>query len=159
MAITLDSPELDKPEKQSRKQLNKKQSASFAYYIYLLLGIVVISGATYLAYAPVSAGISNLPAYANLSWAHNVELVESLLKMAGMFWLVASALFWGGWLFRRSFRKIRGGQWRVHVDGKGKVAEFFPPVLSYLKVSCFYLAFILLFVIAQYPLQYLIFTR
>lgn len=140
------------------KQPSRKQHSSVAYYILSIIGLALIAGGLWWAYPPITAGIQQLPNYVNLNWAHKPTLIESLLSMLGMIWLAVSASFWGGWLLKRSFRKIKGQKWRIHVDGKGKIAEFFPPVLRYLKFSCYYLIFVLLFVILQYPVQFLIFS-
>ncbi len=146
--------------------------------MYLLLSVaalILMFSGLWVAYAPILRGIEALPHYVNLRWAHESSLLETLLSMLGMLWLAASAIFWGGWLLRRSVRKMKGQHWRVNVNEaskqglkhglrkrfkggvKSNIVGFFPPVLPYLKVSSYYLMLVLLFVILQYPLQFLFF--
>ncbi|MDH3325536.1 MAG: hypothetical protein OEM38_02320 [Gammaproteobacteria bacterium] len=137
---------------------NVNRHPNVGYYLLAILVLVIMFGGIWLGHPFVINGIRQMPDYVNLSWAHDSSLIETLLSMLGVVWLVGSLLFWGGWLLRRSYRKIKGLHWRIRVGGKGGVAHFFPPVLSYLKLSCYYLIIVLLFVILQYPLQFIIFS-
>ncbi|MDH5258173.1 MAG: hypothetical protein OEX07_09190 [Gammaproteobacteria bacterium] len=136
-----------------------KHHSNIVYYLFASLGACLIFVGTWWAYPEIITGLQALPHYANLSWAHNAVLVEKLLAMSGMIWLLASCFFWGGWLINRSYRKIRGREWRIHIDEKGRIAALFPPVLRYLQLSCYYLGVILIFVVLQYPLQFILFTH
>lgn len=146
----------------SLEQVKQKQNrhSLVVYYLLVLAALIVMTAGLWWAYSPINRGIGQLPAFVSLNWAHEPALLEVLLRMLGMIWLALSCLFWGGWLLRRSVRKIKGQQWRIdrHTSNKiSCIAGFFPPVLPYLKISCYYLMLVLLFVILQYPLQFLVF--
>ena len=121
-----------------------------------MLAVVIIVAGFAIALPHIIAGGQATTDYLSLHWAKDHRLITVLIYASVMLWLLISALFWGGWLLRRSVRKLRGASWRV-VNRKDSKLHFFPPVVSYLKISCAYLFIVLLYVIFQYPIQYIIF--
>lgn len=143
---------------QEPAKLKSKQSSVIFYYGMMIIAIITVGEVLWLAYPYALLGIDQWSSYVNVTWAHDSQLVENLLRILGMLWLSVSALFWGGWFLKRLLRKIKGLQWRIN---KKKLLETSivvkSPELKYLTYSCHYLVFVLLFFILQYPLQYLIF--
>ena len=147
---------------QSRGSNNKtstQESSLVVYYLLVLLGFGLIAVGVWIANPSIINGFNRLPDFMSLTWAHDSVLLKSFLELMGMSWLVVSAFFWGGWVIRRAYRKIRGLCWRIKTEGMSKIAPLFPPVLNYLKFSCYYLIVVLLFVILQYPLQFMLFSN
>ena len=127
------------------------------YWVLMFVALLMMFGALVLALPHLIQGGESVPDYINLTWAHDQLLITQLIYSATMLWLMVSALFWGGWLLSRSIRKLKGETWRI-VDKNNDKLKFFPPVMRYLQLSCFYLVLVFLFVVFQYPLQYIIFT-
>ena len=146
----LDKAKVDKSHKHS-------PAAGLAYYGLILISLASLLSGLWWAYPKINNGFRELPDIINLHWAHDALLLQTFLAMMGMLWFVVTLFFWCGWLIRRSWRKLHGKHWRIHKNGLGRFAELFPPVLIYLRASCYYLATVLLYVILQYPIQFIIF--
>lgn len=122
----------------------------------LLLALFLIIKTIHFSIPDIQAGYAHWPEYLNLEWAHQESLIQVLINFTLMVWLSYSGLFFGGWLLHRSIRKLRGKRWSIVVGQDKK--RFFPPVLRYLKFSCYFLVLIFLFVIIQYPLQFIYYS-
>lgn len=130
----------------------------FFYSAVCLTALAVIVGAIYHASPAMLAGYHHGAEYLNPGWAHQENLIRVFIDFTLMIWLVMSGLFFGGWLLRRSIRKLAGKSWSLSKqssNSKDKQTRFFPPVMRYLQVSCYCLVVILLFVILQYPVQFI----
>jgi len=142
------------PEKHCVKSPNRWRPALLI--VIFLASIAIIVEGVYVSLPSIKAGFLHWASYFNLQWAHQESLIQVLVNFSLMSWLCFSALFFGGWLLRRSTRKLRGKDWALASEGKRK--KFFPPVLLYLRISCYFLFFIFLFVVLQYPIQFIIFS-
>ena len=133
-----------------QKQLSKNQQR-----LLILLSLLAIAGiilGLVTSSPAIIQGLPQLPHYLNLDWAHDSLLIQTLLNLSLMIWLCFSSLFWGGWLIHRCYRKLSGQNWCL----TKAIKIFFPPVLLYLKLSCTFFLVIWLYVIAQYPIQFII---
>lgn len=138
-------------------QPEKKDKRLLAYVVLGLFSLALMFEAVYFSLPYLSLGLQNWPAYINLNWAHREELIAVFIYFFLVIWLSVSALFFGGWLLRRSIRKFKGKGWAV--ESRNGKKKFFPPILLFLKLSCVYLICIFLFVISQYPLQFIIYAN
>ena len=152
LAVISVNPLMDKSTKIALSR-NKK----IFYWVLMFVALLMMGGGVVAALPHLIQGGERVPEYINLTWAHEQILITQLIYSATMLWLMVSSLFWGGWLLSRSMRKLQGKTWRI-VDKKSGKLKFFPPVTRYLQLSCFYLLLVFLFVVFQYPLQYIIFT-
>ncbi len=136
-----------------RKEAHRPVWRMLPFLGLLLLSLFMIVKTLHFSIPDIQTGYAHWPEYLNLKWAHQESLIQMLIKFALMVWLSVSGLFFGGWLLHRSIRKLRGKNWSIvgHQDKK----RFFPPVLLYLKFSCYFLVLVFLFVILQYPLQFI----
>ncbi|MDX1810579.1 MAG: hypothetical protein R3240_01410 [Gammaproteobacteria bacterium] len=120
---------------------------------FILLGIGLLAYTAYQLYPTLLTGVLGYRAYFTPAWAHDSEVVHILLTTGIALWIVYSSLYLSIWLIHRSMRKLKGKPWRIRF--KDERLHFLPNMRAYLKISCIYLAVLWLFVIAQYPLQFL----
>ncbi len=154
--LTINNKQL--PDKATAAKSHKHSPAArLVYYGLILISLASLLVGLWWAYPKIDHGFRGLPDFVNLHWAHDALLLQTFLAMMGMLWFVVTLFFWCGWLIRRSWRKLHGKHWRIHKKGLSRFAELFPPVLIYLRASCYYLAIVLLYVILQYPIQFIIF--
>lgn len=123
-------------------------------WVALLSGIFAIGYTAYALYPYIFNGIASFEQYLNFTWAHEAQQVEVFLQLSVAVWAISTVLYFDGWLIHRSFRKLKGKAWRIVSDDNRK--HFFPKIMPYMKWSCLFLAVVWLFVIVQYPLQYMI---
>ncbi len=152
LAVISVNPRVDKSTKVALSR-NKK----IFYWVLMFVALLIMAGGVVATFPQLIHSGAKVPDYINLTWAHDQKLISQFIFLATMLWLMVSALFWGGWLLSRSIRKLKGRTWRI-VDKNSNKLKFFPHVTLYLQLSCFYLLVIFLFVVSQYPLQYIIFT-
>lgn len=139
------------------------KSAVLFYFVIVCSAVGLMVGAVYQASPAILAGYIHWATYFDLQWAHEARLISILVDFVLMLWLVGTGLFWGVWLLHRSIRKLKGLSWSLDVNqidtkktgAKKKRKRFFPPIMRYLQVSCVFLIIALIFVIAQYPLQFI----
>lgn len=132
----------------------QRKSGKIAWKLAVLL--IAIFGSVwtgYYVYPDIIAAALGYQSYFRPDWAHQSQTLEELLRFCLAIWLLLSVVFFSFWLMRRSIRTLQGKSWRVYLSDKRK--HFFPNILAYLKLSCFFLALVWFFVIAQYPLQFL----
>ena len=142
---------------EANSQVSISKNKKLFYRLLVFIALVIIGGGIAVSAPHLFTSSNQVGLYVNLQWAHDQNLISQLTVTGVMLWLMGSSLYWGGWLFRRSVRKLNGGNWRVF-DVKTERNKFFPHVTAYLRVSCFYLAMLFVFIAAQYPLQYMIFV-
>lgn len=121
--------------------------------LLLFSALGLLAWTTYLLYPIIAAGMMSFRVFLDPVWAHNPISVELLLQFSLAVWLLFSTLYFSLWMIRRSIRKLQGKTWRLTF--KDETLHFFPNILLYLKISCVFLALVWLFVVAQYPLQFL----
>ncbi|HFE37438.1 MAG TPA: hypothetical protein ENK06_03325 [Gammaproteobacteria bacterium] len=139
---------------QKHKLATRPRAKTLWFLFLLLVALLLISESLYWSIPVIQAGVKHWAAYLNWNWAHQATLIQILLNFVLALWLSVTVLYFGGWLARRSFRKLQGKPWSLERNGiQGK--KFFPPVLLYLKISCLFLVLIIAFVILQYPLQFM----
>jgi len=139
---------------ESHKTTQKK----LAFLIIGFFAIAIIVLAVVVSLPFIQVGLQSWQEYLDLKWAHQENLIQVLINFFLMLWLSFSALYFGGWLLNRSIRRLNGKSWSLEIDNpKSKI--FFPPILPYLKFSCLFLLMILLFVMFQYPLQFIFFPN
>lgn len=141
---------------QSQQKTTKFQKSLILYVLLILAAMWLIVAVAIRSVPEITQIAKTLPAYANLSWAHNQQLIEQLILSAGMIWFLASAVYFGLWVLSRSIRKLKGKTWLITVENR-KRRRFFPALLPYLKLSCVYFSLVFLYLVLQYPLQFIIF--
>jgi len=134
---------------------NKRTGKKLLFFSVVLLSLALIAEALFLSLPSFRVGMQSWPEYLNMTWAHQENLIRDLVDFALKVWLSASALFFGGWLLNRSVRKLRDKSWRLKAANT-KRGKFFPPIMLYLKLSCSYLVVIFMFIVLQYPLQFML---
>ena len=124
------------------------------FIFFVLLVLAIIAEVVVSSMPSFQVGYQVWPQYLNLNWAHQENLIQTFIDFFLRVWLLFTAVFFGGWLLSRSIRKLRGKSWLLEVKDSQR-GRFFPPVLIYLKLSCLFLIAVFLFVIFQYPLQFI----
>jgi len=135
-------------------ETDKTKRKKSLFVIIGLLGFAAIILVVLLSIPSIQLGFQSWSEYMDLTWAHQENLIQVLINFSLMMWLFVSTFFFGGWMLNRSIRKFRGKSWSIATDNP-KRKKFFPPILPYLKLSCLFLLVVLLFVILQYPLQFI----
>lgn len=138
------------------EQPDRFQKSLLLYVLLILATMWLIVAVGMQAVPEVVVMAKSITAYGNFTWARNQELIEQLIVSTGMIWLLTSVIFFGMWLLHRSYRKLKGKTWLTSIENQ-KRKRFFPALLSYLKLSCAYFLIIFLFLVLQYPLQFIIF--
>jgi len=146
-----------KPQTELKPQITLSRNKKVFYGLLIIVAFSMIGGSVVLALPHLIQSGGQAVQYLNLKWAYDQILISQLIVSGTMLWILSSAIFWGSWLLRRTIRKFKGQSWRV-LDAKNNKKRFFPPVMRYLQASCFYLMALFLFVVTQYPLQYIIFA-
>ena len=141
---------------QQNKTPTRFQKSLILYVLLILAAMWLIVAVAMQSLPEILQIAQTLPAYVNLSWAHNQQLIEQLILSTGMIWFLASAVYFGLWLLHRSIRKLKGKTWLIIVKNR-KRKRFFPALLPYLKFSCGYFSLVFLYLVLQYPLQFIIF--
>lgn len=125
------------------------------WILWLLLAAFVGSlffAGNYL-YPFVYQGATRYHEYLNFNWAHQADLVLYLLQFGLALWALMSAFYFCGWFIHRLLRKARGKSWVLM--GSDNRKRYLPALSKYLKISVVYLSALWLFVVAQYPLQFM----
>lgn len=139
---------------ESHKSTQKKP----VFIVIGLIALAIIAQAIVLSLPFIQVGLQRWQEYLDLQWAHQENLIQVLINFSLMLWLSSSAFYFGGWLLHRSIRKLMGKSWSLETHN-AKRKKFFPPILPYLKLSCLYLMVVLIFVMFQYPLQFILYTH
>ena len=140
-----------------QNKMSKLERSTQKKPIFLIIGLfalAMIAQTVVVSWPFIQLGLQSWQEYFSLKWAHQEDLIQLLINFSLMLWLSISVIFFGGWLLKRSIRRLNGKSWSLETDDP-KRKKFFPPVLSYLKFSCLFLLVILLFVMFQYPLQFI----
>jgi len=149
----------EKTSKSNRSlSLSSNKKRSLVLLLIVLLAILVQS--LWYSYPYLAVGLAQLPELANLKWAHDERLLHDFLLLCGMAWFVFAITFIVARISRRILRRLMGKPWRLQNRDQIRMMHVAENSLSlkFLKYSCIYFSFVLLFAIFQYPLQFVIFT-
>lgn len=126
----------------------------FALLILIALALVLIS--VYSLYQQIQLVQSSASGYLSRDWAHQNDLITLYVYTSLVLWASMSGFFYGGWLIRRSVRKLKGRPWKVSFQENNQIkTRFFPPVKRYLQWSCWYFFLVIGFLLLQFPLQFI----
>lgn len=137
------------PPSQSKKLI------TILNWVLIVVGMSLLGVGIYQLFPFIAFGVNHYTDYLTWQWAHESRLVEGFLQLALALWFVFTLMVFSTWLIHRSIRKLTGKPWRT-ID-KNKHRHFFPKLIPFIKWSCLYLALVWLFVIGQYPVQYMLF--